>query len=106
MRCAKFIAQKGWIVAGSDEGVIYVISYNTQKKVHEINSAHKDYIRSLAVHQNQPFVFTCGDDAVVKLWDYSNNWQLKRTFKGLINLLTLADSNACKIFACSYCFVN
>ncbi len=51
-----------------------VFNYNTFEKVHSLE-AHTDYIRSIAVHPTQPLVLSCGDDMLIKLWDWEKKWQ-------------------------------
>lgn len=51
-----------------------VFNYNTLEKVHQFE-AHTDYIRSLAVHPTQPYVLSCSDDMMIKMWDWDKKWQ-------------------------------
>jgi coatomer subunit beta' len=53
---------------------IRVFNYNTHEKVVSLD-AHADYIRSLAVHPNRPFVLSSSDDMTIKLWDWDQNWK-------------------------------
>ena len=69
MRTAKFVARKQWIVCGSDDMFVRVYNYNTMDKVKSFE-AHTDYIRSIAVHPTQPYLLTCSDDMLIKLWDW------------------------------------
>ena len=48
---------------------IRVYNYNTMDKVKAFE-AHTDYIRSIAVHPTQPYLLTCSDDMLIKLWDW------------------------------------
>ena len=69
VRTAKFVARKQWIVCGSDDMFVRVYNYNTMDKVKAFE-AHTDYIRSIAVHPTQPYLLTCSDDMLIKLWDW------------------------------------
>ena len=69
VRTAKFVARKQWIVCGSDDMFIRVYNYNTMDKIKQFE-AHTDYIRSVAVHPTQPYLLTCSDDMLIKLWDW------------------------------------
>lgn len=55
VRCAKFIARKQWIVAGTDDMQLRVYNYNTLEKVKEWE-AHHDYMRYVEVHPNRPYI--------------------------------------------------
>lgn len=59
---------------GQDDMVVRVFNYNTLEKVHSFE-AHTDYIRCLAVHPTQPIVLSCGDDMLIKMWDWDKKWQ-------------------------------
>lgn len=48
MRAGKFVVGKQWIVTGTDDGIVRVISYETLSIVAEFK-AHKDFIRSDAL---------------------------------------------------------
>jgi len=61
--------------------LIRIFNYNTLEKVHSIE-AHTDYIRSLAVHPTQPLLLSCGDDMVIKLWNWDNKWACAQVFEG------------------------
>ena len=69
VRTAKFVARKQWIVCGADDMFVRVYNYNTMDKVKSFE-AHTDYIRSIAVHPTQPYMLTCSDDMLIKLWDW------------------------------------
>jgi coatomer subunit beta' len=68
------VIRKEWIVAGTDDNNIQVYSYTTSEKIKTI-SAHEDYIRSLIVHPQLPYVLSCSDDMTIKVWDWEKNWQ-------------------------------
>lgn len=48
---------------------VRVYNYNTMDKVKAFE-AHTDYIRSIAVHPTLPYLLTCSDDMLIKLWDW------------------------------------
>lgn len=81
MRCAKFIARKQWVIAGSDDNNLRVYNYNTMEKV-KVWEAHSDYIRCIAVHPTQPLVISSSDDMSIKLWDWEKGWQNTMTYEG------------------------
>lgn len=74
VRAAKFISRKSWLIAGSDDMQIRVFNYNTHEKITAFE-AHQDYIRGIAVHPTQPYVLTCSDDMLIKLWDWDKGWR-------------------------------
>jgi coatomer subunit beta' len=81
LRSARFIARKSWIISGGDEPMIKVYNSNTFEKVIQFE-AHSDYIRSLVVHPSQPYVLSCSDDLLIKLWDWENGWKNIMVFEG------------------------
>ncbi|XP_074289838.1 coatomer subunit beta'-1-like [Silene latifolia] len=81
VRSAKFIAQKEWIVIGSDDKMIRVYDYNNEEKIKEFKG-HEDYIRNIVVHPNQSYILSSSDDHLIKLWDWENDWSCVRTFEG------------------------
>lgn len=81
VRACKFIARKSWIVTGSDDLQVRVYNYNTHEKVTSFE-AHIDYIRSMCVHPNQPFLLTASDDMLIKLWNWEKGWKCAMTFEG------------------------
>lgn len=56
-------------------------NYTTEEKTKEFK-AHDDYIRSLAVHPSLPYVLSCSDDTMIKLWDWEKDWACTQIFKG------------------------
>ena len=44
--------------------------------------AHSDYIRGLAVHPTLPYVLSCSDDMLIKLWDWDKGWACTQVFEG------------------------
>ena len=74
VRTSKFVARKQWVVTGSDDMYIRAFNYNTMDKVKSFE-AHTDYIRNLAVHPTAPYLLSCSDDMLIKLWDWEKGWQ-------------------------------
>jgi coatomer subunit beta' len=82
--------------------LVRVYNYNTLERVHQFE-AHKDYIRSIAIHPTQSYILTSSgmsivfvhvnsddmssflDDMSIKLWDWDVKWALKQTFEGHIH---------------------
>jgi WD40 repeat protein len=58
-----------WIVCGSDDMFVRVYNYNTTELVKAFE-AHTDYIRCVSVHPTMPYILTCSDDMLIKLWDW------------------------------------
>ena len=54
---------------GSDDNLLRVFNYNTAEKIKTIEE-HEDYIRNIAVHPTQPYVFSCGDDDTIRMFDW------------------------------------
>ncbi|XP_021829143.1 coatomer subunit beta'-2-like [Prunus avium] len=44
--------------------------------------AHTDFIRSVAVHPTLPYLLSCSDDKVIKLWDWEKDWSCTQIFEG------------------------
>ena len=59
--------------------MLRVFNYNTAEKIKTIEE-HTDYIRNIAVHQSQPYVFSCSDDDTIRMFDWDKNWQKVNTF--------------------------
>ncbi|XP_022033682.1 coatomer subunit beta'-1 isoform X1 [Helianthus annuus] len=81
VRSAKFVARKQWVVAGADDMFIRVYNYNTMDKV-KVYEAHTDYIRCVAVHPTLPYILSCSDDMLIKLWDWEKSWYCTQIFEG------------------------
>jgi len=81
VRVCKFIPRKNWLVTGADDMQIRVYNYNTHEKV-AVFEAHTDYIRHVAVHPSQPYLLSCSDDMMVKLWDWDQGWKNLQVFEG------------------------
>jgi len=94
VRAAIFVARKGWVVTASDDGFVRVFDQNIQSDYssfiqdHSQPSfvtrfqAHSDYMRSIAAHPTHPLLLTCGDDMLVKVWNWENNWECQQVLKG------------------------
>jgi len=81
VRTGKFIASKEWVILGTDSAQIFVFSYTTMQLIKRFK-AHTDYIRVLSIHPTLPYVLSCSDDKVIKLWDWDKDWKEKQVFKG------------------------
>jgi coatomer subunit beta' len=75
----KFIEREKWLVAGDDDGDIYVYSYGTRKQVTSFRG-HPSRIESLAVHPNRPFILSSSAH-LIELWNWENDWECTHTFK-------------------------
>lgn len=100
VRTAKFVARKQWIVCGSDDMFVRVYNYNTMDKVKSFE-AHTDYIRSIAVHPTQPYLLTCSDDMLIKLWDWDKVCTYLLSSKGLLCYACLSSA----LYIWCYCAV-
>ncbi|XP_051205879.1 uncharacterized protein [Lolium perenne] len=76
---AKFIEREQWLVAGDDDGDIYVYSYCTRQEVASFRG-HHSRIESLAVHPSRPFIVSSSSH-LIELWNWENNWECTHTFK-------------------------
>jgi coatomer subunit beta' len=83
-RCSKFVARKQWVVIGSDDMLIRVFNYNTMDR-EKMFEAHTDYIRSVAVHPSLPYLLSCSDDMLIKLWDWDKGWSCTQVFEGHVH---------------------
>eukprot|EP00771_Trimastix_marina_P000518 gnl/Trimastix_PCT/1539.p1 GENE.gnl/Trimastix_PCT/1539~~gnl/Trimastix_PCT/1539.p1 ORF type:complete len:882 (+),score=353.69 gnl/Trimastix_PCT/1539:197-2842(+) len=82
VRAGKFIPSKGWMVTGSDDNMLRVFNCNTGERIHAWE-AHRDYIRSIAVHPTQLLILSCSDDFTIKSWVFEDDaWRLQQTFEG------------------------
>ncbi|XP_048005111.1 coatomer subunit beta' isoform X1 [Leguminivora glycinivorella] len=81
VRSAKFVPRKNWVVTGSDDMQIRVFNYNTLERIHSFE-AHSDYVRCIAIHPTQPYILTCSDDLLIKLWNWDRNWACQQVFEG------------------------
>lgn len=81
VRAVRFVARKNWIVVGGDDMQIRVYNASTLERVAQFE-AHLDYIRYIVVHPTLSVLLSTGDDMVVKMWDWDQNWRCTQTFKG------------------------
>ncbi|CCW69365.1 unnamed protein product [Phytomonas sp. Hart1] len=81
VRCVRFIPKLQSFVCGCDDMNLRVYNYNTMERT-KVFQAHIDYIRSIAVHDQQPIVLTCSDDETICQWDWSKDWTLQMTYRG------------------------
>ena len=88
-RCSKFIARKQWVAIGSDDMFIRVFNYNTMER-EKMFEAHGDYIRSVAVHPSLPYLLSCSDDMLIKLWDWDKGWKCTQVFEGHVHYVMQA----------------
>ena len=56
-----------------------MFNYNTAEKIKTIDE-HTDYIRNIAVHPTQPYVFSCSDDDSIRMFDWDKHWSKVNTF--------------------------
>lgn len=75
----RFMGRKQLFLVGDWDGYIHVYTCMTMKKVKQFK-AHKNIVRSLAVHSIQPFVLSSSDDGLIKLWNWEKAWVCIRTF--------------------------
>ena len=45
---------------------------------------HDDFIRGLDVHETLPYILTCGDDMLIKMWDWDHDFQMVRVRFGVV----------------------
>ncbi len=81
VRTAKWVLRKLWIICGSDDMFVRVYNYNTTELVKAFE-AHTDYIRCISVHPTFPYILTCSDDMLIKLWDWDKGWACTQVFEG------------------------
>jgi coatomer subunit beta' len=80
IRCAKFIARKQWLIVGSDDNKLRVYNYNTSEKLKTITE-HADFIRNVMVHPTLSYVFSCGDDDKIFMFDWDKNWERVNSYE-------------------------
>ena len=93
-RCAKFVPRKQWVVVGSDDMFIRLFNYNTMDRI-KMWEAHADYIRSIAVHPSLPYILSCSDDMLIKLWDWEKGFQCTQVFEGHVHYVMQACCTLC-----------
>ena len=93
VRAAIFVARKSWVVTASDDGFIRVFNHNLKCDYSSFEQevgqpsfltrfqAHSDYMRSVVAHPYHSLLLTCGDDMMVKVWNWENNWVCQQVFK-------------------------
>lgn len=58
--------------------MVRVYNYNTMEKVKTLEG-HTDYIRCICVHPTLPLIFSSGDDASIKVWNWDDNFNLVKS---------------------------
>ena len=66
---------------GSDDTKIRVYNYNTSEKMKTISGEHTDFIRHLIVHPSLPYVFSCGDNDKIYMYDWDKDWQKVNSYE-------------------------
>jgi len=66
---------------GSDDTKIRVYNYNTSEKLKTISGEHTDFIRHLIVHPSLSYVFSCGDDDKIYMYDWDKDWQKVNSYE-------------------------
>lgn len=66
---------------GSDDTKIRVYNYNTSEKIKTISGEHTDFIRHLIVHPSLPYIFSCGDDDKIYMYDWDKDWQKVNSYE-------------------------
>jgi hypothetical protein len=102
-RCAKFVPRKQWVVIGSDDMFLRVFNYNTMDRV-KMWEAHADYIRSIAIHPSLPYILSCSDDMLIKLWDWDKGFQCTQIFEGHVHYVMQVRAPASS--ACPACIAT
>jgi WD40 repeat protein len=69
-----------WMVASTDSGLIYVLSYDPEVKLIRILCEHDDLVWSLAIHATEPYMLSGSDNGKTVLWNYEKNWEIINTF--------------------------
>lgn len=101
VRSAKFVPRKQWVVCGADDMFIRVYNYNTMDRVKTFE-AHTDYIRSLAIHPNLPYMISSSDDMLIKLWDWDKVAQPLSFISFFPSLSIPANNLWCRCTVCHF----
>lgn len=72
IRTGAIIPSKDWILLGTDNGTILVLDIGTFKVLNTIK-AHDDFIRKIAVDEENNRLVTVSDDNRTKLWEYKDD---------------------------------
>ena len=80
---------------------IRLFNYNTMDRI-KMWEAHADYIRSIAVHPSLPYILSCSDDMLIKLWDWDKGFQCTQVFEGHVHYVMQAR---CVLQTCTVAFV-
>lgn len=76
---AKFIARERWIIAGFTSGVLCVYSCDSRKTIRVLRK-HLTSIKSLDIHETEPYLLSASDDGIILLWGYEKGWRLMKKF--------------------------
>jgi coatomer subunit beta' len=68
-----------WVVIGSDDMFMPAFTYNTMDR-EKMWEAHADIIRSIAVHPSLPYILSCSDVMLIKLWDWDTGFPPVKSF--------------------------
>ncbi|KAI5185402.1 coatomer subunit beta' [Nematocida homosporus] len=90
LRACAFLEEADAFLLGSDDGMLRLYSLDAFELKHTI-TAHRDFIRGLAVHPTLPYVASSSDDNTIKLWDYSKGLTPIRTLTGHTHFVMSID---------------
>ena len=48
--------------------------FSKSEKLKTISGEHTDFIRHLIIHPTMPYLFSCGDDDLIMMFDWDQNW--------------------------------
>lgn len=68
-----FHPRRPWLLVGDRAGVVELWDYRMQVLIHRYENAHTGPVRCVQFHATQPLFVTCGDDHLIKVWNYQQN---------------------------------
>jgi coatomer protein complex subunit alpha (xenin) len=68
-----FHPRRPWILASDGQGDVELWDYRLQVLIHHYKGAHAGPVRAVQFHATQPIFVTCGDDHLVKVWNYQQH---------------------------------